>query len=115
LRGASCEDGEGGFGSDTGDVVKKEAKEIPFARGKEAVQGVGILSNHEMSKKADFFPNFWKVIEGGDGDEKFISDSLAIDHCTGGPSFRKSAFEKRDHFRRLPESSGRKRLHGGGG
>jgi hypothetical protein len=31
LRGASCENGEGGFGPDTGDVMKKEAKEIPFA------------------------------------------------------------------------------------
>jgi hypothetical protein len=95
--------------------MKKEAKEIPFARGKEAVQGVGVLSNHEMGKEADFFPNFWEVIERGDGDEEFISDSLAIDHRTGGPSFRKSAFEKRNHVRRLQESSGRKRLHDGGG
>jgi len=91
--------------------VKKEAKEIPFARGKEAVKGMGVLSYHEVGEKADFFPNFWKVIERGDGDEEFVSDSLAIDHRTGGPSFRKSAFEKRNHLKRLPESFGRKRLH----
>jgi hypothetical protein len=76
---------------------------------------VGVLSNHEMGEEADFFPNFWKVIEGGDGDEEFISDSLTIDHRTGGPSFRKSSFKKRDHLRRLQESSWRKRLHDEGG
>ena len=115
LRGGSGEDGESGFGADPRDVMQKEAKEIPFPRGKETVKSMGVLTHDEVGEETDFFSRFGEVIEGGDGDEEFVADALAVNHSAGGPSFGQGAFEKRDHPRRLPEPFGRKRPYGEGG
>ena len=68
--------------------MKEQAKEIAFAWGKESIKGVGIFPNDKMSEETDFFVGLGKTIVRGDGDEEFVSDSLAVDHRAGGPSFR---------------------------
>jgi hypothetical protein len=68
--------------------MEEEPKEIAFARRKESIKGVGIFSNDKMSEETDFFVGLGKTIVRGDGDEELVSDSLAVDHRAGGPSFR---------------------------
>ena len=115
LRGGTGEDGEGGFGANPRDVMQEEAKEISFPGGEETVESMGVLTHDKVGEETDFFSRFGEVIEGGDGDEEFVADALAVDDRAGGPSFGQGAFEKRDHPRRLPEPFGRKRPYGEGG
>ena len=107
LRGGAGEDGEGGLGSHARDVMEKKTKEIPFPRGKEAVEGVVVLADGEMGEEADFFAHFGEAVVGGDGNVDLVADSLSTNDRAGGPGFRQRAFDKRDHVRKLPRRSGR--------
>jgi hypothetical protein len=69
-------------------MMKEKAKEIAFTRGKESVKGVSVFPNDKVGKETDFFVGLGKTIVRGDGDEEFVSDSLAVDHRAGGPSFK---------------------------
>ncbi len=96
--------------------MKQESKEITFSRSEKTVKGVCILADDEMGEEADFFVRFGKTIVGGDGNEDFVADALAVDDGPGGPGFGKGAFEEGDHrFTRLPKWSARKRRSVGGG
>lgn len=112
--GAS-EDGEGGFGSNARDVVKKETKKIALPGGEETVKDVGIFPNDEVGEQSNLFVEWGKTVVGGDGDKEFVADALAVEDGAGGPSFGESAFKKRDHLKRLPEEGGRRKQRGEGG
>jgi len=96
-------------------MMKEEAKEISFSRSKKPVEGMSIFADYEVGEEVNFFSNERKMIEGGDGNEQFVADALAVNHGTSGPRFGEGTFEKGDHLRRLPERFGRRRLYGGGG
>ena len=77
---------------------------------------MGVFADDEVGEEANFFSKERKVIEGGDGNEEFVADALAVDHGASGPRFGESTFEEGDHgARRLPERRGRRRQYGGGG
>jgi hypothetical protein len=69
-------------------MMKEKAKEIAFTRGKESVKGVSVFPNDKVGEETDFFVGLGKTIVRGDGNEEFISDSLAVNDRSGGPSFR---------------------------
>jgi len=96
-------------------MMKEEAKEISFARSEKSVEGMSIFANHEVGEEVNFFSNERKMIEGGDGNEQFVADALAVNHGASGPRFGEGTFEEGNHLRRLPERFGRRRLYGGGG
>jgi hypothetical protein len=94
--------------------MKKQTKEFAFARGEESIKSVGIFPDDQMGEKADFFAGLGEMIEGRDRNENLVSDPLAIHDGVGRPSFGEATFEKCNHFRRLPESCGWKRLYDAG-
>jgi len=96
-------------------MMKEEAKEISFSRSEKSVEGMSIFADYEVGEEVNFFSNERKMIEGGDGNEQFVADALAVNHGASGPRFGEGTFEKGDHLRRLPERFGRRRLYGGGG
>ena len=113
--GGAGENGKGGFWADSGDVMKQEAEEIAFSRGEEAVERVVILPNHQMGEKPDFFLRCGEAVVGGDRDENFVAQAVAVDYGMCGPSLVQGAFEESDHLRSLPKRAARKRRSGGGG
>jgi hypothetical protein len=96
-------------------MMKEEAKKISFSRSEKSVEGMSIFADHEVGEEANFFSKERKMIEGGDGNEQFVADALAVNHGASRPRFGEGTFEKGDHLRRLPERFGRKRMYGGGG
>jgi len=114
LRGCAGENRKGGLRADSRNVMKKQTKEFAFAGGEESVKSVGIFPDDQMGEKADFFAGLREMIEGRDGNENLVSDTLAIHDGMGRPSFGEGAFEECNHFRRLPKSCGSKRLHDAG-
>jgi hypothetical protein len=96
-------------------MMKEEAKEISFSRSEKSVEGMSIFADHEVGEEANFFSKQRKMIEGGDRNEQFVADALAVNHGASGPRLGEGAFKEGDHLRRLPERFGRRRLYGGGG
>ena len=58
---------------------------------------MGVFADDEVGEEANFFSKERKVIEGGDGNEEFVADALAVDHGASGPRFGESTFEEGDH------------------